>query len=177
VNSCSGGIQGNVSGNVRVRGVAEQLTRRQACKGDHVHDGRDEISERIAATAPKLAWVIQGIRARASQARVFAVNYAAIFPERGTLGCWPWLPVAAGDIAYLREKEKELDAMMAAQAAANGARMIDWYRASVGHDACKPPLIRWVEPPVGAHFAASLHPNLLGMIGAARLVVAAGRSP
>ena len=53
------------------------------CKGDYVHDGRDEISERIAATAPKVAAVIQGIHARAPQARVFAVNYAAIFPERG----------------------------------------------------------------------------------------------
>src|SRR3982751_2261252 len=50
------------------------------CKADYVHDGRDEISERIAATAPKLAAVIQGIHARAPQARVFAVNYAAIFP-------------------------------------------------------------------------------------------------
>jgi hypothetical protein len=40
------------------------------CKGDYVHDGRDEISERIAATAPKVAAVIQGIHARAPQARV-----------------------------------------------------------------------------------------------------------
>ena len=143
------------------------------CKGDYVHDGRDEISERIAATAPKVAAVIQGIRARSPQARIFAVNYAAIFPERGTLGCWPQLPVADGDIAYLREKQKELNAMIAAQAAANGAGLIDWYKASVGHDACKPPLIRWVEPLVPANAAAPVHPNLFGMAGAAKLVVAA----
>ena len=143
------------------------------CKGDYVHDGRDEISERIAATAPKVAAVIQGIHARAPQARIFAVNYAAIFPEHGSLGCWPQLPVADGDIAYLREKQKELNAMIAAQAAANGARLIDWYGASIGHDACKPPVIRWVEPLVPANAAAPAHPNLLGMIGAAKLVVAA----
>jgi lysophospholipase L1-like esterase len=143
------------------------------CKADYVHDGRDEISDRIAATAPKVAAVIQGIRARAPQARIFAVNYAAIFPERGSLGCWPQLPVADGDIAYLREKQKELNAMIAAQAAANGAGLIDWYRASIGHDACKPPLIRWVEPLVPANAAAPAHPNLFGMIGAAKLVVAA----
>ena len=83
--------------------------------------------------------MIQGIRARAPQARIFALNYAAIFPERGSLGCWPQLPVADGDIAYLREKQKELNAMIAAQAAANGAGLIDWYGASIGHDACKPP--------------------------------------
>jgi len=94
-------------------------------------------------------------------------------PERGFLGCWPQLPVASGDIAYLREKQKELNAMIAAQAAANGAGLIDWYRASIGHDACKPPAVRWVEPLVPANAAAPVHPNLLGMIGAANLVVAA----
>jgi lysophospholipase L1-like esterase len=146
------------------------------CKGDYVHDGRDEISERIAATAPKVAAVIQGIHERAPQARVFAVNYAAIFPEQGFLGCWPQLPVASGDIAYLREKQKELNAMIATQAAANGAGLIDWYSASIGHDACKPPGIRWVEPLVPANAAAPVHPNLLGMIGAAKLVVAAAGS-
>jgi hypothetical protein len=145
------------------------------CKGDYVQGGRDEISERIAATAPKVAAVIQGIRARSPQARILVLNYAAIFPERGALGCWPQLPVADGDIAYLREKQKELNAMLAAQAAANGARLVDWYRASIGHDACKPPLIRWVEPLVPANAAAPVHPNLLGMIGAAKLVVAAAR--
>ena len=143
------------------------------CKADYVHDGRDEISERIAATAPKVAAVIQGIRERSPQARIFAVNYAAIFPERGSLGCWPQLTVADGDIASLREKQKELNAMIAEQAAANGAGLIDWYTASIGHDACKPPLIRWVEPLVPANAAAPVHPNLLGMIGASRLVVAA----
>ena len=51
--------------------------------------------------------------------------------------------------------------------------LIDWYRASIGHDACKPPAVRWVEPLVPANAAAPVHPNLLGMIGAANLVVAA----
>jgi lysophospholipase L1-like esterase len=145
------------------------------CKGDYVHDGRDEISERIAATAPKVAAVIQGIHARAPQARVFAVNYAAIFPERGFLGCWPQLPVANGDIAWLREKQKELNAMIATEAAANGAGLIDWYSASIGHDACKLPVIRWVEPLVPASPAAPVHPNLIGMLAASKLVVAAAR--
>jgi hypothetical protein len=63
--------------------------------------------------------------------------------------------------------------MLAAQAAANGVGVIDWYQASIGHDACKPPGIRWVEPAVPANAAAPVHPNLLGMIGAASLVEAA----
>ena len=168
----------NIGGNdIGFTGIAENCLSPSPigtyCKAEYVHDGRDEISERIAETAPKVAAVIQGIRARAPQARIFAINYAAIFPERGALGCWPQLPVANGDIAYLREKQKELNAMIAAQAAANGAGLIDWYQASIGHDACKPPLIRWVEPLVPANAAAPVHPHLQGMLGAARLVVAA----
>jgi hypothetical protein len=146
------------------------------CKAKYVHDGRDEVSERIAETAPKVAAVIQGIHERSPQARVFAVNYAAIFPETGWIGCWPQLPVAKDDIDWLRAKQKELNAMIAEQAAANGAGLIDWYTASIGHDACKPPGVRWVEPLVPANAAAPVHPNLLGMIGASKLVVAAAGS-
>lgn len=146
------------------------------CRDQYVVGGRDEISERIRAAAPKVAAVFQGIRQRSPAARIFVLTYAAIFPERGSFGCWPQMPVADGDIAYLREKQKELNAMLAEQAAANGVGVIDWYRASIGHDACKPPLIRWVEPAVPANAAAPVHPNLLGMIGAASLVVAAVRA-
>ena len=84
--------------------------------------------------------------------------------------------MARDDIAWLRAKQQELNAMIAQQAAANGAGLIDWYRASIGHDACKPPALRWVEPLVPANAAAPVDPNLLGMIGAAKLVEAAAGS-
>jgi hypothetical protein len=51
--------------------------------------------------------------------------------------------------------------------------VIDWYQASIGHDACKPPGIRWVEPAMPANAAAPVHPNIFGMIGAAKLIKAA----
>ena len=144
------------------------------CQDRYVHDGRDEISERIQATAPKVAAVIQGIHQRSPRARVLVVNYAAILPDEGP-GCWPQMPVTDGDVPYVRAKQKELNAMMAAQAAANGAEVVDWYTASIGHDACKPPVIRWVEPVVPVNAAAPLHPNLGGMLGASELLTAALR--
>jgi lysophospholipase L1-like esterase len=147
------------------------------CQDRYVHDGRDEISERIQATAPKVAAVFQGIHERSPQARVFVLTYAAIFPEEGSFGCWPQMPVADGDIAYLRDKEKELNAMLATQAAANDVGVIDWYAASIGHDACQPPAIRWVEPAIPANAAAPVHPNLLGMLGAAELVEGVATAP
>jgi hypothetical protein len=102
------------------------------------------------------------------------VNYAAIMPDDGH-GCWPQMPVTDGDAPYLSAKQKELNAMIAAQAAANGAALVDWYTASIGHDACQPPVIRWVEPVVPVNAAAPLHPNLGGMLGASELLTAALR--
>jgi hypothetical protein len=144
------------------------------CQDRYVHDGRDEISERIQATAPLVDAVLDGIRARSPHARVFVVNYAAILPDQGP-GCWPQMPVTDGDVPYVRAKQKELNAMLASEAAANRARLVDWYTASIGHDACKPPVIRWVEPVVPVNAAAPLHPNLGGMIGASELLTAALR--
>ena len=144
------------------------------CQDRYVHDGRDEISERIQATAPKVAAVLQGIHQRSPKARVFIVNSAAILPDEGP-GCWPQMPITDGDVPYVRAKEKELNAMIAAQAAANGAELLDWYTASIGKDACKPPVLRWVEPVVPVNAAAPVHPNLGGMIGASELLTAALR--
>jgi len=144
------------------------------CQDRYVHDGRDEISERIQATAPLVAAVIQGIHQRSPKARVLVVNYAAIMPDDGH-GCWPLMPVTDGDAPYVSAKQKELNAMLAAQAAANGAELLDWYTASIGHDACQPPVIRWVEPVVPVNAAAPLHPNLGGMLGASELLTAALR--
>jgi lysophospholipase L1-like esterase len=142
------------------------------CQDKYVVNGRDEISERIKAAAPLVAQVLQGIHTRSPNARVLFVNYAAILPDTGP-GCWPQMPITEGDVPYVRAKEKELNAMVAEQSAANGAEVIDWYTASIGHDACQPPVIRWVEPVVPVNAAAPVHPNLGGMMGASNLLVTA----
>lgn len=144
------------------------------CKDKYDSGGKDQIAERIAATAPKVAAVLQGIHARSPSAKVFVVNYAAIFPETG-FGCWPQMPIGFGDVPYLRAKEKELNAMLATQAAANGATVVDWYKASIGHDACKGSSTRWVEPVVPTNPAAPIHPNLAGMTGAAGILAAVAK--
>lgn len=144
------------------------------CRDRFTAGGTDQISARIDATAPKVAEVLRGIGARSPQARTYVVNYAAIFPHEGR-GCYPQLPVARGDVPYLRDKQVELNAMLAEQAAAAGAEVVDVYAASRGRDACALPGVRWVEPYVPASAAAPLHPNLLGMKATADVVVAAVR--
>jgi len=139
------------------------------CKDKYDSGGHDQIAERIAATAPKVAAVLQGIHARSPSARVLVVNYAAILPETG-YGCWPQMPLGFGDVPYLRAKEKELNSMLATQAAANGATLVNWYNAGIGHDACKSSSTRWVEPLIPTNPAAPVHPNERGMQGVAAIL-------
>ena len=142
------------------------------CRDKYVVNGHDTLADKIAATAPKVATVLQGIHARSPGARVFVVNYAAILPETGS-GCWPQVPIAFSDVPYLRSVEKNLNAMLAQQAAANDARIVDDYTASIGRDACKSSSTRWVEPLVPASAAAPFHPNARGEAGIAAEVVSA----
>lgn len=145
---------------------------RHPCIDKYRAGGVDQLAQRIEATAPLVAAVLQGIHSRSPDARVYVLNYAAIFPETG-YGCWPQMPVGFLDVPYLRATQRRLNSMLATQAAANGATLVNWYAASIGHDACRGPLTRWVEPLVPTNPAAPVHPNLAGMRGAASALLAA----
>jgi len=142
------------------------------CKDKYMAGGKDQLAERITATAPKVAAVLQGIKARSPLAKIYVLNYPAIFPETG-FGCWPQMPIGFGDVPYLRSTQKSLNSMLATQAAANGATLVNWYGASIGHDACKGSSTRWVEPLVPGELAAPIHPNKAGMVGAKNVLLAA----
>ena len=109
--------------------------------------------------------------ARARRAQVLVVNYAAILPESGC-GCWPQVPIAFADVPVPARHPGALNTMLATQAGANGATIVDAYTATIGNDACKSSGTRWVEPLVPGNAAAPFHPNARGMAGIA--VVAAG---
>jgi hypothetical protein len=144
------------------------------CKDRYDSGGNDQIAARIAATAPKVDAVLKGIRQRSPSAKILVVNYAAILPETGS-GCWPQVPFAYADVPYLRAKEQQLNTMLATEAAANGATLVDDYSASIGKDACKSSGTRWVEPLVPATAAAPFHPNARGEAGVAVVVTAADK--
>jgi lysophospholipase L1-like esterase len=135
-------------------------------------DGTDALQQRIAVAGDRVAAVLEGIKARSPQARILVLDYPAIFPVTGG-GCPPLIPVANASVPYLRGVEESLNAMLASEAAAEGATLVDAYAASAGKDACKLPIVRWVEPLVPINAAAPLHPNLTGMLGMSNLVVAA----
>lgn len=142
------------------------------CQNAYVVGGVDELGRRIAATAPKVAAALAEIRRRSPDAEVFVIGYPAILPEVQP-GCWPLMPITPGDVPYLRDTEKRLNAMLATEAAAAGATYVDVYGPSIGHDACQLPGVRWVEPMIPVPPVAPVHPNGLGMERMAASVAAA----
>jgi len=141
------------------------------CKDHYTSGGTDRLRAKISAAASKVAADLQGIHADAPNAHVFVVGYPVILPNSGD-GCWPLVPIAYGDVPYLRGVEKALNSMLAAEAAANNATFVDTYTASIGHDVCQAPGTKWVEGLIPTAPAAPFHPNRLGEQGMARQVLA-----
>jgi lysophospholipase L1-like esterase len=133
-----------------------------ACKDHYTAGGTDQLAQRIDQAAPQVARVLAAIDERSPDARVLLVGYPAILPDEGP-GCFPVVPFSPGDVDYLRGVEKQLNAMLAAEAAGAGAEFVDTYTPSIGHDACQPPGTKWVEGLVPTAPAAPVHPNALGM--------------
>jgi lysophospholipase L1-like esterase len=146
------------------------------CQNTFVVNGQDEISRRIAEAAPQVTATVAALKARATNARIFVLGYPSIVPDTdglATATCWPQLPISPQDIPWLRAKTKELNAMVASAAAANGVQYVDLYTPSIGHDSCQLPAIRWVEPLVIVGPAAPVHPNILGMLAISDILQAA----
>ncbi|MGH3777623.1 MAG: SGNH/GDSL hydrolase family protein [Pseudonocardiaceae bacterium] len=131
------------------------------CERQATTGGTDLYAQRIAAAAPKVAGVLEGIRQRSPRATVLLVGYLRILPPE--VGCYPIFPIARGDVPYVDGLEQQLTAMLADQASNHGAVFVDSYARSLGHDACQLPLVKWVEGTVPTSPAAPVHPNAIGM--------------
>ncbi len=142
-----------------------------ACRSNFATPGGgDRLVDQIAASAPKIAATLQGIHARAPQARVLIVGYPAAAPTDGS-SCYPLVPLSPDDLAYLDELLRRTNTMLAEQAAAHDAEYVDTYTDSVGHDVCKLPPTRWFEGVVPTMPAYPVHPNALGEASMARSVL------
>jgi lysophospholipase L1-like esterase len=144
------------------------------CTQHYTEGGTDQLARAVAATGPKVASVLRAIGQRAPHARILLVGYPAILPATGN-GCWPEVPIAAGDVPYLRGIENQLNAMLATEATRNGATFVNTYAASIGHDACQPPSAKWTEGLIPTSLAVPFHPNARGEQAMAREILAALR--
>jgi lysophospholipase L1-like esterase len=131
------------------------------CERSYEASGYDELALAVLRTAPKVDRVLRAVHARAPHARVVVVGYPDLLPDDGS-GCFPQVPFAQKDFAYLRDTEKRLNLMLRVVAGLNRAQYVDTYGPTVGHDMCKAPADRWIEPLQPASPAAPAHPNAKG---------------
>jgi lysophospholipase L1-like esterase len=140
------------------------------CERSYQASGYDQLALAIVKAAPKVDRVLRAVRARAPHARVVVVGYPDLLPDDGS-GCFPQVPFAQQDFPYLRDTEKRLNLMLRLVAGANRDEYVDTYGPTVGHDMCKAPADRWIEPLQPAAPAAPAHPNAKGEEAMAQAVL------
>jgi lysophospholipase L1-like esterase len=111
-------------------------------------------------TYPALVSALQAVRAKAPNAQVAILGYPWILPATG--GCFTRMPVATGDVPYLRSLQTTLNDAVGRAAAATGVTYVDMNAVSDGHDACRPLGVRWIEPVLQTTNPVVVHPNALG---------------
>ncbi len=129
------------------------------CKDRHGTSFDDEIE---ANTYPALKAALRSVRAQAPNARVAALGYPWIMPAAADPSCFLKLPIAAGDVPYLRGIQAHLNEVVERAAEETGVTFVDFSGVSEGHDACEAAGTRWIEPLLFGHSLVPVHPNALG---------------
>jgi hypothetical protein len=111
-------------------------------------------------TYPSLVKTLKALRSQAPKAKIGVLSYPWIIPTAG--GCFPQMPIATGDVPYLRHLQATLNDAVRRAAAVSRVTYVDLNKLSDGHDACKPIGVRWVEPVLGGTNPVIVHPNQLG---------------
>ncbi|MGN6558733.1 MAG: SGNH/GDSL hydrolase family protein [Solirubrobacterales bacterium] len=111
-------------------------------------------------TYPSLVRALEAVHARAPRARVAILGYPWIMPPSG--GCFDKMPVAEGDVPYVRGIQATLNDAVRRAAAATGTTYVNFNVVSEGHDACQPLGVRWIEPVLQGTNPVIVHPNALG---------------
>jgi lysophospholipase L1-like esterase len=138
------------------------------CKDQNGDSFEDTVR---GTTYPALVKALTAVQQRSPDARVIILGYPSILPA--TVGCYPSVPVATGDVPYLRSLQSTLNDAVRRAASVTGATYVDLDGPSEGRDACKPIGTRWVEPVVGGTNPVILHPNAQGEQALADLAFAA----
>jgi lysophospholipase L1-like esterase len=140
------------------------------CKNQYGSSFEDTIR---TTTYPSLVSALEATRAKAPGAEVAILGYPWILPQSG--GCFDKMPVATGDVPYLRSMQATLNDAIRRAAAETGATYVNLNAASEGHDACQPLGVRWIEPVLQGTNPVVVHPNALGEANmAARTVTVLG---
>jgi lysophospholipase L1-like esterase len=127
------------------------------CKDKYGSSFEDTVRN---VTYPSLVKALQAVRAKAPHAKIAILSYPWILPK--TVGCFDKMPIATGDVPYLRSLQTTLNAVVKQAAAKAKVTYVDLNKISEGHDACQPIGTRWIEPVLQGTNPVIVHPNALG---------------
>ncbi|MCW2846221.1 MAG: putative secreted hydrolase [Marmoricola sp.] len=127
------------------------------CKDKYGSSFQDTLRTK---TYPALVKTLKAVHAKAPKAKVAILSYPWIMPA--TVGCFDKMPIATGDVPYVRGIQATLNDAVRRAAAATGTSYVDLNKVSNAHDACKPLGVRWVEPVLQGTNPVIVHPNALG---------------
>ena len=127
------------------------------CRDRYGNQFRHDIRH---TTYPALVKALRAVHQRAPHARVAILGYPWILPR--TDGCFDKMPVAKGDVPYLRRVQATLNNAVRRAARATGSTYVSFAKVSEGHDACQPIGVRWIEPVLQGTNPVVVHPNALG---------------
>jgi lysophospholipase L1-like esterase len=94
----------------------------------------DRVPSILAKVQDRLVEVLDAIGARAPDARILVIGYPRLLPESGA--CPSRLPIASGDVGFVRSSVEDLIATVEAAAGEAGVEYVDVATPSVGHDVC-----------------------------------------
>ena len=147
---------------------ASTLGQGSPCKDRYGSSFEDTIRN---TTYPSLVNALDAVQAAAPDAEVAILSYPWILPT--SVGCFDKMPVAEGDVPYLRSLQTTLNDAVRRAAEATGATYVDLNEVSEGHDACQPLGVRWIEPVLQGTNPVIVHPNALGEQAMAEQALAA----
>jgi hypothetical protein len=127
------------------------------CRDEYGNGFRHDIRHK---TYPALVKALKAVHRKAPHSRVAILGYPWILPP--TQGCFDKMPIASGDVPYLRRVQSTLNNAVRRAAARTASTYVDFSRVSEGHDACQPEGVRWIEPVLQGTNPVVVHPNALG---------------
>ncbi|MFC7449841.1 SGNH/GDSL hydrolase family protein [Rhodococcus daqingensis] len=155
-----GGNNNNTFGGAMASCIGAMITRPGALDPCRAQYGAS-LSEPIETqTYPALVKALGDIRAKSPRAQIVIAGYPWLLPASGS--CAPQMPIAPGDVPYLRDLQATLNDTVRRAAQETGATFVDMSQVSEGRDGCKPVGERWIEPMLFATQPVPVHPNADG---------------
>jgi GDSL-like Lipase/Acylhydrolase family len=119
------------------------------------------VTKTREADIPSQEAALAEIHVLAPKAKVFVVGYPEITPVNGY--CPTAIPWTTGDLRWFNlGVQRPGNATLAREASNNDATFVDTFTPSIGHNACEPVGVRWIEPLFGSLTGVPVHPNALG---------------